>query len=340
MATAAPTDRFSRPLRDLRISVTDRCNLRCPYCMPASVYGEHYAFLPKNELLSFEEIGRLVGAFARAGVSKLRITGGEPLLRRDLPDLVRSLAATPGIDDVALTTNGLLLPEHAEALARAGLKRVTVSLDSLDPDVLREMSGRAVDPAAVLAGIAAAQAAGLRPIKINCVVVRGINEAGVVELARHFKGSGHVLRFIEYMDVGTLNDWHAEQVVPAAEIVRRIDAVFPVEPADPSYRGEVAKRYRYKDGSGEVGMISSVTAPFCGDCTRARLTSDGRVLTCLFAETGQSLRDVLRAGASDDELYQRVADIWRARGDRYSEIRAEKRAAGDAPKIEMYQVGG
>jgi cyclic pyranopterin phosphate synthase len=340
MATTSPTDRLSRPLRDLRISVTDRCNLRCPYCMPASVYGEHYAFLPKSELLTFEEISRLAAAFARAGVTKVRITGGEPLLRRDLPDLVRSLADIPGIEDVALTTNGLLLPEHAEALARAGLRRVTVSLDSLDADVLREMSGRAVEPAAVLAGISAAEAAGLRPIKINCVVVRGINEAGIVDLARRFKGSGHVLRFIEYMDVGTLNDWQAEHVVAAGEIVRRIDAVFPLEPADPSYRGEVARRYRYKDGTGEVGMISSVTAPFCGACTRARLTSDGRLLTCLFAETGPSLRDLLRAGASDDEIYARIAGVWRARSDRYSELRAEKRAAGDRAKIEMYQVGG
>jgi len=340
MATPSPTDRRSRPLHDLRISVTDRCNLRCPYCMPASVFGEHHAFMPKDELLSFEEITRLVAAFARAGVRKVRITGGEPLLRRNLPDLVAGIAAVDGIEDIALTTNGLLLPDLARPLADAGLRRVTVSLDSLDETVLREMSGRPVTPAAVLAGIRAAEESGLCPIKINCVAVRGLNEAGIVDLARHFKGSGHVLRFIEFMDVGTLNDWHAEQVVPAADIVRRIDEAFPLEPVDPSYRGEVAARYRYKDGGGEIGIISSVTAPFCGDCTRARLTSDGRVLTCLFAATGPSLRDFLRGGASDDELYARIAGIWTARADRYSELRAEQGAMGDKQKIEMYQVGG
>jgi cyclic pyranopterin phosphate synthase len=340
MPPAPPTDRLSRPLRDLRISVTDRCNLRCPYCMPASVFGEHHAFLPKDELLSFEEITRLVTVFARAGVTKIRITGGEPLLRRDLPTLIGGIVAIPGIEDIALTTNGLELPKQARALADAGLKRVTVSLDSLDEAVLKEMSGRPVAPAAVLDGIRAAEDAGLRPIKINCVAVRGVNEAGIVELARHFKGSGHVLRFIEFMDVGTLNDWQAEQVVPAAEIVRRVGEAFPLEPVDPAYRGEVAARYRYKDGSGEIGIISSVTAPFCGDCTRARLTSDGRVLTCLFAATGPSLRDALRGGATDDELYERVAGIWSARTDRYSELRAEQRGAGARSKIEMYQVGG
>ncbi len=340
MPPAPPTDRLSRPLRDLRISVTDRCNLRCPYCMPASVFGEHHAFLPKDELLSFEEITRLVTIFARAGVTKIRITGGEPLLRRDLPTLVAGIVVIPGIEDIALTTNGLKLPEQARALAEAGLRRVTVSLDSLDEAVLKEMSGRPVAPAAVLDGIRSAEDAGLRPIKINCVAVRGLNEAGIVDLARHFKGSGHVLRFIEFMDVGTLNDWNREQVVPAAEIVRRIDEVFPLEAVDPAYRGEVAARYRYKDGSGEIGIISSVTAPFCGDCTRARLTSDGRLLTCLFAETGPSLRDLLRSGATDDELYERVAGIWSDRTDRYSELRAEQRPAGGRPKIEMYQVGG
>lgn len=340
MPPAPPTDRLSRPLRDLRISVTDRCNLRCPYCMPASVFGEHHAFLPKDELLSFEEITRLVTVFVRAGVKKIRITGGEPLLRRDLPTLIAGIVAIPGIEDIALTTNGLKLPEQAGALADAGLKRVTVSLDSLDEAVLKEMSGRPVAPSAVLDGIRAAEDAGLRPIKINCVAVRGVNEAGIVDLARHFKGSGHVLRFIEFMDVGTLNDWQADQVVPAAEIVRRIGEVFPLEPVASAYRGEVAARYRYKDGSGELGIISSVTAPFCGDCTRARLTSDGRVLTCLFAATGPSLRDALRSGASDDELYERVAGIWSARADRYSELRAEQRGAEGRPKIEMYQVGG
>ena len=340
MPPQPPLDRLSRPLRDLRISVTDRCNLRCPYCMPASVFGEHYAFLPKDELLSFEETIRLVRAFARAGVSKVRITGGEPLLRRDLPTLVAGIAAVTGVEDIALTTNGIKLPEQAEALAKAGLRRVTVSLDSLDDRVLQEMSGRAVTSEAVLAGVRAAEDAGLRPIKINCVAVRGVNDEGIVDLARHFKSSGHVLRFIEYMDVGTLNHWREEQVLPAAEIVRRIGAEFPLEPIDAAYRGEVAARYRYKDGSGEIGIISSVTAPFCGDCTRARLTSDGRLLTCLFAETGPSLRDLIRGGATDDELYGRIAGIWSTRTDRYSELRAERDAEGKERKIEMYQVGG
>ncbi len=308
--------------------------------MPASVFGEHHAFLPKNELLSFEETIRIANVFARAGVTKIRITGGEPLLRRDLSTLVSGIAEIPGIEDIALTTNGIKLPEQARALAEAGLRRVTVSLDSLDDRVLQEMSGRPVTAADVLAGVRAAEEAGLRPIKINCVAVRGLNEDGIVELARHFKGTGHVLRFIEYMDVGTLNHWREEQVVPAAEVVRRLDAAFPLEPIDAAYRGEVAARYRYKDGGGEIGIISSVTAPFCGDCTRARLTSDGRLLTCLFAATGPSLRDLLRAGASDDGLYERVAGIWSARTDRYSEIRAEQNADGQERKIEMYPVGG
>jgi cyclic pyranopterin phosphate synthase len=308
--------------------------------MPASVFGEHHAFLPKNELLSFEETIRLVRAFARAGVSKVRITGGEPLLRRDLPTLVAGIAAVPGIEDVALTTNGIKLPEQAEPLARAGLRRVTVSLDSLDDRVLQEMSGRPITAAAVLAGVRAAEVANLRPIKINCVAVRGLNEDGIVDLARRFRGTGHVLRFIEYMDVGTLNHWRREQVLPAAEIVRRIDAEFPLEPIDAAYRGEVAARYRYRDGGGEIGIISSVTAPFCGDCTRARLTSDGRLLTCLFAATGPSLRDLLRAGTTEDEIYARIAGIWSARTDRYSELRAERDMQSAERKIEMYQVGG
>ena len=340
MAPTAPTDRLARPLRDLRNSVTDRCNFRCPYCMPAEVFGDKHVFLAKDQILSFEEIARLARAFAALGVRKVRITGGEPLLRRDLPELVRQIAAIDGIDDIALTTNGVQLPEHARALADAGLDRVTVSLDSLDEPIFRQMAGRDASPAQVLAGLAAAEAAGLRPIKINCVAVRGLNDHTLVDIARRFRGTGHIVRFIEFMDVGTLNDWREEQVVPAVEIVRRIDAEFPLEPVESSYRGEVARRYRYKDGAGEIGIISSVTAPFCGDCSRVRLTSDGRVLTCLFAATGMSLRDFLRTGASDEDLAARLREIWTSRGDRYSELRAENRSAGGSRKLEMYQVGG
>jgi GTP 3',8-cyclase len=308
--------------------------------MPAELFGDKHVFLAKEQLLTFEEIARLARAFAGLGVRKVRITGGEPLLRRDLPELVRQVAAIDGIEDIALTTNGVQLPEQAVALARAGLARVTVSLDSLDEKIFQQMAGRESSPARVLEGIRAAEAAGLRPIKINCVAVRGLNDHTLVDVARHFRGSGHIVRFIEFMDVGTLNEWREEQVVPAAEIVQRIHAEFPLEAVDSSYRGEVARRYRYKDGAGEIGVISSVTSPFCGDCTRVRLTSDGRVLTCLFAATGANLRDFLRTGASDEDLAAKLGEIWAARGDRYSEIRAESRVAGAARKLEMYQVGG
>jgi cyclic pyranopterin phosphate synthase len=308
--------------------------------MPAEIFGDKHVFLAKDQLLSFEEIARLARAFAGLGVRKVRITGGEPLLRRDLPELVQQIAAIDGIEDIALTTNGVQLPEHAVALAAAGLDRVTVSLDSLDETIFRQMAGREASPQRVLDGIRAAEEAGLRPIKINCVAVRGLNDETLVDIARRFRGTGHVVRFIEFMDVGTLNEWREEQVVPAAEIVRRIDAEFPLEPVDSSYRGEVARRYRYKDGGGEIGVISSVTAPFCGDCTRARLTSDGRVLTCLFAATGINLRDFLRSGASDEDLAAKLSELWTSRGDRYSELRAESRLAGGARKLEMYQVGG
>jgi len=308
--------------------------------MPAEIFGDKHAFLAKDQLLSFEEIARLTRSLVRLGVRKVRITGGEPLLRRDLPELVRQIARVEGIEDIALTTTGVSLPDHAAALAKAGLDRVTVSLDSLDDVVFRQMAGRGASPAQVLAGIGAAEEAGLRPIKINCVAVRGLNEHALVDVARHFRGSGHIVRFIEFMDVGTLNEWREEQVVPAAEIVRRIDAEFPLEPMDASYRGEVARRYRYKDGAGEIGIISSVTEPFCGDCTRVRLTSDGHVLTCLFASTGANLRDFLRTGASDEDLEARLREVWTSRGDRYSELRAEKRRDGSPPKLEMYRVGG
>jgi len=337
------TDQLERPLRDLRISVTDRCNFRCPYCMPAEIYGDGYQFLAKPELLTFEEIERLARLFVGLGVEKLRITGGEPLLRHELPRLLESLARIPGLRDLALTTNGYLLAQQATALADAGLSRITVSLDSRDPDVFRQMSGRKYGPERVFEGIAAAERAGLTTIKINCVVQRGVNDHTFVDLAQAFHGTGHIVRFIEFMDVGTLNAWDLEQVVPASEIIERIDAVLPLEPAEPNYAGEVANRYRYRDGGGEIGVIASVTAPFCGGCTRARLTIEGRLITCLFAAGGADLRTPLRDGATDAELVERIRGIWTRRTDRYSEERAALTPApGDKPrpKIEMYQIGG
>jgi cyclic pyranopterin phosphate synthase len=337
-------DKFGRPIHDLRISVTDRCNFRCPYCMPAELYGENYQFLPKPELLSFEEIERLARLFVDLGVEKLRITGGEPLLRHELPRLIERLAAIPGLRDLALTTNGYLLEKQASTLRDAGLQRITVSLDSLDKAVFERMSGRGFDPQRVLAGIEAADRAGMRSIKINCVVQRGVNDHTLVDLARSFRGTAHIVRFIEFMDVGTLNGWDLSQVVTAAEIVERIGAEFPIDPVDPSYRGEVANRYRYRDGSGEIGIIASVSEPFCGDCTRARLTIEGKLVTCLFAAAGTDLRTPLRSGTSDDELRKLIEGIWTRRNDRYSEERAEI-AASENPstrkdKIEMYQIGG
>jgi cyclic pyranopterin phosphate synthase len=337
-APDAPRDLFARPLRDLRISVTDRCNFRCPYCMPAEIYGERYEFLPRPEILTFEEIERLARLFAGLGVEKIRLTGGEPLLRSQLATLVRSLSAIEGVRDVTLTTNGVLLADHAAALRDAGLQRVTVSLDSLDEEVFARMSGRRSSPSAVLAGIDAARAAGLSPIKINCVVQRGVNDEQVVALAEHFRGTGAIVRYIEYMDVGTLNKWDQRDVVPAAEIVARINAKFPIEPAEANYRGEVARRYRYRDGAGEIGVISSVTQPFCGDCTRARLTTDGHFVTCLFAAGGVDLKTPMRHGATDEDLGRLMHGIWTSRGDRYSEERASRREGGR--KIQMFQIGG
>ncbi len=335
-------DQLGRPLRDLRISVTDRCNLRCPYCMPAEVFGERYAFLPRPELLTFEEIERLARLFVELGVEKLRITGGEPLLRASLPQLVGKLAAIPGLRDLTLTTNGVLLERLAAPLAAAGLRRITVSLDSHDESVFLQMSGGRASSGSVLAGIEAARRAGLSPIKLNCVVQRGVNDAGIVALARAYQATGVVLRFIEFMDVGTLNAWDLSQVMTAREVLERIDAELPLEPIERAYPGEVASRYRYRDGSGEIGLISSVSQPFCGDCTRARLSVDGKLVTCLFATGGADLRAPLRAGASDEELRARIAGVWRLRSDRYSELRAEstdftRRAR---PKLEMYQIGG
>ena len=333
-------DVFGRPLRDLRISVTDRCNFRCPYCMPAELYGEEFTFLPRSEILSFEEIERLAGIFLDLGVAKIRLTGGEPLVRAHLPDLVERVAALdPGMD-LALTTNGALLAPVAEDLKKAGLKRITVSLDSLDPDVFSAMCGRDnVHPDVVLEAIDAAAAAGLTPVKINCVVQRGVNDHTVVDLARHFRGTGHVVRFIEFMDVGTLNGWDMSQVVTAAEIVDMISAEVPLEPIGANYVGEVAKRWRYTDGSGEIGIVASVSQPFCGDCSRARLSTEGQLVTCLFAAGGLDLRGPMREGASDDELKALIADCWSMRRDRYSEQRSAL-TIRPRKRVQMFQVGG
>ena len=330
------TDTFGRPLRDLRISVTDRCNFRCVYCMPKEVFGRDHRFLPRRELLTFEEIERAASVFVALGVHKLRITGGEPLLRRDLEILIGRLAALGDLD-VTLTTNGALLASKAEALAQAGLSRVTVSLDSLDDEVFRAMNDVDFPVARVLAGIDAAAGAGL-PVKVNVVVKRGLNEDSVLEIARRFRGTGHAVRFIEFMDVGATNGWRMDDVVPAAEIVATIGAEFPLEPVEAAYRGEVAQRYRYRDGAGEIGVIASVTQPFCGDCTRARLSADGKVYTCLFAVRGHDLRAILRSGASDEELDAAIRAIWERRSDRYSELRAEETSS--LRKVEMSYIGG
>ena len=332
---------MGRPLKDLRISVTDRCNFRCTYCMPAEIFGESYKFLPKDEILSFEEIARLARIFVEFGVNKLRITGGEPLLRTDLHKLIAMLTGMPGLEDLTLTTNAYLLPQQAQQLKDAGLQRITISLDTLDDEVFKEMNGRGISIDRVLQGIDAAAAVGLAPIKINAVVQKGVNDHTVVDLARYFKNSGHIVRFIEYMDVGNRNGWKWDQVVPAAEIIQRIDAEMPLEPVDSNYPGEVANRYRYRDGQGEIGVISSVSQPFCANCTRSRLSTDGKLYTCLFANTGISLRDEMRAGASDDDLKNLIARIWTRRTDRYSEERTELAALQNAPaKVEMYQIGG
>jgi cyclic pyranopterin phosphate synthase len=328
-------------MRDLRISVTDRCNFRCPYCMPAEIYGEAYEFLPRADILTFEELTRLVSIFAELGIEKLRITGGEPLLRNDLAELLGMLRATDGIKDLTLTTNGYLLSQFAQQLKDAGLDRITVSLDSLDDEVFKAMNGRGFSTQRVLEAIQTAAEVRLWPIKINCVVQKGVNDHTVVDLARHFQGTGHIVRYIEYMDVGNRNGWRSEHVVPADEIIAMIDAEMPLEPVERNYHGEVANRYRYKDGSGEIGVIASVTKPFCGDCTRVRLSTDGRIFTCLFASEGASLRDPMRSGATDDELREILTRIWTVRSDRYSEERAASPNDQGAPrKIEMYQIGG
>jgi len=333
----ATLDKLGRPVRDLRISVTDRCNFRCVYCMPKEVFGRDYRFLERKELLTFEEIERLARAFVHQGVNKLRITGGEPLLRRNLEHLIELLRALGDGLDLTLTTNGSLLPEKAAALKAAGLDRVTVSLDSLDDEVFRAMNDVDFPVAKVLAGIDAAAQAGL-PVKVNMVVKRGANDDSIVAMARRFRGTGHTLRFIEYMDVGHTNGWRLDDVVPAAEIVAAVDAEHPLEPVEPSYRGEVARRWRYTDGSGEIGVIASVTQPFCGDCTRARLSPEGRLFTCLFAVRGHDLRALVRGGASDDELVSAVAEVWGRRTDRYSELRSSETSG--LQKVEMSYIGG
>ena len=331
-------DTFGRPLRDLRISVMDRCNFRCPYCMPEDKYHKDFQFLSADQRLSFDEIIRVARLFAGLGVHKLRITGGEPLLRANLPDLIAELDAIEGIDDIALTTNGILLAQHAAALKAAGLDRVTVSLDSLDPEIFRQMSGGRGSHETVLAGIREAQLAGLAPIKVNAVVKRGINEDSVAGLLDYFRGSDVIVRLIEYMDVGTINHWQRSETVPAKELVANISERWPLEPAERNYHGEVASRYLYKDGQGEVGFINSVSEPFCGSCTRARLSSDGKLFTCLFASQGTDLREPLRAGVTDDDLLEIVCGLWQKRTDRYSELRARDGAPAD--KVEMYYIGG
>jgi len=332
----ATTDAFRRPLRDLRISVTDRCNCRCVYCMPKEVFGRDHRFLERRELLSFEEIERVARTFVGLGVEKIRITGGEPLVRRNIEELIEKLARIEGLD-LTLTTNASLLPLKAQALADAGLTRVTVSLDSLDDTVFRSMNDVDFPVERVLAGIDAAGAAGL-PVKVNMVVKRGVNEDSVLPMAEHFRGTGHVLRFIEFMDVGATNGWRMDDVVSSKEIVAAIDAEFPLEPAEPNYRGEVARRWRYRDGAGEIGVIASVTQPFCGDCTRARLSAEGRLYTCLFAASGHDLRAVVRSGASDEELAESVRSVWGRRTDRYSDLRTA--GTPDLPRVEMSYIGG
>jgi GTP 3',8-cyclase len=336
-----PRDRLDRPLRDLRISVMDRCNFRCPYCMPREQFHDAYRFLKSSQRLSFEEILRLARLFVAQGVHKLRLTGGEPLLRANLADLIGDLTSIAGVEDVALTTNGILLARHAAELKAAGLNRITVSLDSLDPEVFSRMSGGFGGVSEVLAGIEAAQRADLTPIKINAVVQRGVNDHTVLDLVDRFRGTGVIVRFIEYMDVGNRNHWEPDRVVSSRELADMLNARWPIEPLERNYRGEVARRYGFADGAGEVGFISSVTQAFCGDCSRARLSSDGAMYTCLFAAHGLSLRDPLRAGATDDELADLIRQIWSGRQDRYSELRGNLRqASGDHTKVEMYYIGG
>jgi len=333
-------DELKRPLRDLRISVIDRCSFRCPYCMPEADYPRSHAFLNATERLSFEEIERLVGIFVRLGVRKIRLTGGEPLLRKNLPKLIDRLSRIPLVEDIALTTNGQLLAKHAQELRQAGLKRLTVSLDSLNPKIFRQLSGNRGEVHQVLEGIAAAEMAGFSSLKINCVVIKTINDEGILDLLEYFRHTLHIVRFIEYMDVGTCNNWQYEGVMPTAEVRARIHARWPIVASQPLYYGEVASRYVYADGAGEIGFISSVTEPFCGDCSRARLSAEGKMYTCLFAKTGYDLRTMLRSSARDEELEEKITLYWLRRNDRYSEQRQRLSQQTSQQRIEMYQIGG
>ena len=340
-ATNAVCDALDRPLHDLRISVLDQCNFRCPYCMPEDEFHADYEFLRRNQRLSYDEILRIARVAAGLGVSKMRLTGGEPLLDKNIAVLVEGLAAIPGVDDLALTTNGILLPSAAQRLADAGLQRVTISLDSLDEAVFRHMSGGRGEVARVLAGIAAAEKAGLDPIKINVVVQKGVNDHTVLDLLEHFRGSGHIVRLIEFMDVGNQNGWRLDQVVPSGRLLEQVQSRWPLRRIDQNYRGEVARRYEYVDGQGEIGFISSVTEPFCGDCSRARLPADGMLYTCLFANRGTDLRESLRSEAGDEELHEILSQIWLQRADRYSELRRPGLAEAHVlRKVEMYRIGG
>ena len=330
-------DSFGRTFSDLRISVTDRCNLRCVYCMPKEHFGVDYPFLQKSELLPFEEITRLSRIFRSLGLKKIRITGGEPLIRRSIEDLIVSLAELPDLE-ITMTTNGTLLSAKAALLKKSGLDRVTVSLDALDDETFMAMNDVGMPVQQVLEGIRAAEKAGLTPIKINMVVNKGVNETSILPMAKYFRGTGHILRFIEYMDVGNTNAWRLDEVIPAAEIVRLIHDEFPIEPLEPNYPGEVARRWRYKDGGGEIGLIASVTQPFCGDCSRARLSAEGKLYTCLFATEGHDLRRLFQAGASDDEIKNSIEDLWKKRMDRYSEERNGVKQS--VKKIEMSYIGG
>ena len=331
------TDSLNRPLRDLRISVTDRCNFRCVYCMPREVFGSDYPFLPRAQILTFEEIARLTRIFVGHGVRKIRLTGGEPLVRRDLHLLVAMLADIPNLD-LTLTTNGSLLARQARLLKDAGLKRVTVSLDSLDNRIFKAMNDADFPVEKVLEGMDAAARVGLGPIKVNMVVKRGVNESSILPMARFFRERGYILRFIEYMDVGHTNGWRMNDVVSANEIIKMVNAEMPLEPLDPNYQGEVAGRWKYKDGSGEIGVVASVTQPFCRDCNRARLSAEGDLYTCLFAAKGFNLRDLIRGGATDDEISQAIVSLWNKRSDRYSELRSENTIS--LPKVEMSHIGG
>ncbi|MCC6260223.1 MAG: GTP 3',8-cyclase MoaA [Anaerolineales bacterium] len=330
-------DTLNRPLRDLRISVTDRCNFRCVYCMPKEVFGSDYQFLNRGQILTFEEIARLAGIFAAHGVQKIRLTGGEPLVRKGLPNLIKMLAAIPDLD-LTLTTNGALLAQQAQALKDAGLNRVTVSLDSLDNEIFKAMNDVDFPVEKVIAGMDAAASVGLTPLKVNMVVKRGLNETSILPMARFFREKGYTLRFIEYMDVGHSNGWRLDDVVSAKEIIQIINREMPLEPLDPNYRGEVAKRWRYQDGGGEIGVIASVTQAFCGACTRVRLSAEGSLYTCLFGVKGHDFRELLRNGATDAEIAERIAQVWNKRADRYSELRSEKTSG--LPKVEMSHIGG